>query len=453
MSWQAYCFLTKNYTRVTSPGDVRRSATSALHFYQNRQLDLYASKDAHRLSLRQLVFFGRQMNEERLIKSANYVRMELPVRIAHRIRDLQALPYVIVTQPEIAKVYELYWSAFDNRFRRFPEINNLSDNWKFCDLLETLLDEHAPVIPNLSLGLSLCSPHIPPDSLDAFMRRMLISRISRRVLAEHHLALSKSLGRDSVNSKDPHVGIIFTSLSVKRSVDKCAHLLRSRSHGIEDDNGEIIPSKGWPKVVVEGQLNARFAYIREHLEYILFELLKNAMRATGLKHRHDSTLPPIFATIVAGKDDVGIRITDQGGGLYSNGIQSPSDLFSFSHIRNATRMDDNRIGALRSASSKGVKATVAEQVGGWQAMEKGDRNAKDPERGAGIAPHQRMGLGLPMSNIFATYFGGSLQLVSLDGLGTDAYLRLPRLVGGWKTLTRGVIDLLKKGTNLEGIEV
>ncbi|KAI6119320.1 branched-chain alpha-ketoacid dehydrogenase [Pisolithus croceorrhizus] len=107
MSWQAYCFLTKNYTRVTSPGDVRRSATSALHFYQNRQLDLYASKDAHRLSLRQLVFFGRQMNEERLIKSANYVRMELPVRIAHRIRDLQALPYVIVTQPEIAKVYEV----------------------------------------------------------------------------------------------------------------------------------------------------------------------------------------------------------------------------------------------------------------------------------------------------------------------------------------------------------
>lgn len=436
MSWQAYCFLTKNYARASSPGDVRRSTTSALHFYQNRQLDLYTSKDAHRLSLRQLVFFGRHMNEERLIKSANYVRTELPVRIAHRIRDLQALPYVIVTQPEVAKVYELYWSAFD-KFRRFPEINNLSDNWKFCDLLETLLDEHAPVIPNLSLGLSLCSPHIPPDSLDSFMKRMLISRISRRVLAEHHLALSKSLGCDSVNSEDPHIGIVFTGLDVKRSVDKCAYLLRSRSYGIENDNGEVIPNKRWPEVVVEGQLDTRFAYIREHLEYILFELLKNAMRAIGLKHRHDTTLPPIYATIAAGKDDVSIRITDQGGGLYSNGIQSPSDLFSFSHIRNATRMNDNRIGALRSASSRGVKATVAEQVGGWQAMEeKGNRNGKDPERGAGITPHRRMGLGLPMSNIFATYFGGTLQLVSLDRWGTDAYLQLPKL-----------------GTNLEGIEV
>ena len=61
-------------------------------------------------------------------------------------------------------------------------------------------------------------------------------------------------------------------------------------------------------------------------------------------------------------------------------------------------MQDSKIGALRSASSRGVKATVAEQVG-----RVGAERGKDPERGAGIAPHQRMGLGLPMSNIFATW--------------------------------------------------
>lgn len=82
------------------------------------------------------------------------------------------------------------------------------------------------------------------------------------------------------------------------------------------------------------------------------------------------------------------------GGLTSASIQSPSALFSFSHVRNATRMDDDRLGALRTASSRGVKATVAEQVG--------SRQANDPETEAGIAPHQRIGLGLPMSNIFAT---------------------------------------------------
>ena len=41
------------------------------------------------------------------LQSANYVRTELPVRIAHRLRDLQALPYVVVTQEGVAKVYEV----------------------------------------------------------------------------------------------------------------------------------------------------------------------------------------------------------------------------------------------------------------------------------------------------------------------------------------------------------
>lgn len=41
------------------------------------------------------------------MQSANYVRTELPVRIAHRLRDLQTLPYVVMTQEGLAKVYEV----------------------------------------------------------------------------------------------------------------------------------------------------------------------------------------------------------------------------------------------------------------------------------------------------------------------------------------------------------
>jgi hypothetical protein len=36
------------------------------------------------------------------------------------------------------------------------------------------------------------------------------------------------------------------------------------------------------------------------------------MRATYFKHMHESTLPPIQITIVAGENDVAIRISDQG---------------------------------------------------------------------------------------------------------------------------------------------
>lgn len=72
-------------------------------------------------------------------------------------------------------------------------------------------------------------------------------------------------------------------------------------------------------------------------------------------------------------------------------------------------MDDQRLVLLRDASSnpKGIKATVEEQT-----------HSSVPT----------IGIGLPMSNIYATYFGGSLDLVSLDGWGTDVFVRLPKLV-------------------------
>ncbi|KAF8076416.1 branched-chain alpha-ketoacid dehydrogenase [Lyophyllum atratum] len=423
-----------------------RNESTALHFYQNRQLELYASKEAKRLTLRQLVFFGRSMDKDRLITSANYVRTELPIRIAHRLRDLQALPYVVVTQEGVAKVYELYWSAFE-QFRRYPPIRNLAENEEFCRFLTGILGEHGTVIPSLSLGLSLSSRFLPPDQLDSFMRRMLVSRISRRVLAEHHIALSEiHAGTHKESSEEPHVGIIFTGLDVRKSIERCVKLLRARPVGVEDHYGDAVQGTRWPEVVIDGHLDTKFPYIREQLEYIVFELLKNSMRATVVKHHGSPILPAIRATIVAGENDIGIRISDEGGGLLDsqNLIKTPSDLFSFSHIRNATRLEDSRLGVLRSFSTspQGIRATVGEQVGRWQndmltRVEHEIESSPDsPEKEAGVGPHPRIGIGLPMSNIFATYFGGSLELVSLDGWGTDVYLRLPKL-----------------GTNLEGIEV
>lgn len=41
------------------------------------------------------------------------------------------------------------------------------------------------------------------------------------------------------------------------------------------------------------------------------------MHATGLRHQDAATLPPIQATIVVGEDDVGVRISDQGGQIES----------------------------------------------------------------------------------------------------------------------------------------
>ena len=98
------------------------------------------------------------------------------------------------------------------------------------------------------------------------MRRMLVSRISRRVLAEHHIALSEAYkSRGEKANDDPHVGVIFTGLNVKLCVEHCANLLQQSPIWLED--GHADPDlTGWPKIQVDGHIETSFSYIREHLE-------------------------------------------------------------------------------------------------------------------------------------------------------------------------------------------
>lgn len=137
----------------------------------------------------------------------------------------------------------------------------------------------------------------------------------------------------------------------------------------------------------------------------------------------------------------------------SSDIQTPTDLFSFSHTRNATRMESSRLQSLRDVVEKegGIHATIEEQVQRWQrhAEVKREESSKNARQDI----HPRIGLGLPMSNVFARYFGGELELVSLDGWGTDVYLRLPKLVRVGRALHSTAFNVLSQGTNLEGIEV
>lgn len=93
-------------------------------------------------------------------------------RIAHRLRDMQRLPYVVVTNPHLSYVYELYYKAFE-RFRAIPEIKNLEDNDHYCDTLRKTLKEHLTVIPNLAMGVLECQGLVKPDEMDRFMNTLL----------------------------------------------------------------------------------------------------------------------------------------------------------------------------------------------------------------------------------------------------------------------------------------
>jgi pyruvate dehydrogenase kinase 2/3/4 len=151
-----------------------QNTSSAPQWRPSAALDEWVQRDARPISLRQLTFFGRTLTEERLISSANYVRMELPTRLAHRLRDMQTLPYIVVSNQNLSHVYELYYRAFE-RFRRISEVRSIQDNDRFCKIIKETLTEHLTVIPKLAMGVLEIQDYMLPEATDKFVTTMLRS--------------------------------------------------------------------------------------------------------------------------------------------------------------------------------------------------------------------------------------------------------------------------------------
>lgn len=80
-----------------------------------------------------------------------------------------------------------------------------------------------------------------------------------------------------------------------------------------------------PDFKVFGDKNLTFTYVPSHLHLILFEILKNSMRAVTEMHGKNAaaaddggsgSLPMIKIAIANGEEDVTIKVSDEGGGVF-----------------------------------------------------------------------------------------------------------------------------------------
>ncbi|AEO56825.1 hypothetical protein MYCTH_2302183 [Thermothelomyces thermophilus ATCC 42464] len=422
-------------------------------------LDEWVAREARPISLRQLMVFGRSLTESRLLSSANYVRTELPTRIAHRIRDMQQLPYVVVTNPHMNEVYDLYYTAFDT-FRKVREIKTLDDNDRFCKTIRSMLRAHLTVIPKLAMGILECNGLMDAAELDKFMNTILRSRISRRVIAEQHLALTETFHAPwffpgAKLSETEFIGEVFLKCIAKDVVSRCGKAVREilqRAYG---------PDVQLPEIHIDGHLDANFPYILSHLEYIIGELLRNSVQAVAERHQRRKDKdhpdpsrppPPIEVTICESQQHVIIRISDQGGGIPREVMPY---LWSFSKGPATGKILANLGKVPKMAAT--MQELQLEQHG--QAHD--DHEDKDNENrstsieGGEISrdinsslaslssrpPNLRLGMGLPLSRVYAEYWAGSLALHSLEGYGVDAFLQISKLGNKNEQLTtRATMD-------------
>jgi pyruvate dehydrogenase kinase 2/3/4 len=169
---------------------------------------------------------------------------------------------------------------------------------------------------------------------------------------------------------------------------------------VEGQQTSVLELRVAPEVGVFGKSELTFTYIPSHLDHMLFELLKNSMRAVvELQGAGKEPLPMIRVVIAEGQEDVTIKVSDEGGGIPRSGIHR-----IFTYLYTTATLPD---------------ATPSLEY-----------------QNDFYAPLAGLGYGLPISRLYARYFGGDLQVTSMEGYGTDAYLHLQRLGTTAETLPR-----------------
>ncbi|KAJ1947324.1 [Pyruvate dehydrogenase (acetyl-transferring)] kinase isozyme 2 [Kickxella alabastrina] len=154
-------------------------------------------------------------------------------------------------------------------------------------------------------------------------------------------------------------------------------------------------------------------YVPHHLYSMLFQLLKNALRATIEHHGKYGrrNMPSIKLIMSSGDEDVTFKISDEGGGIPLSQVDA-----IWSYLKTTTDLVSDPESAMQQqAAEVGSKAVKNSALSSITFMK---RASDMPLFGAGD--------GLPMTRQIARYFGGDLDLVSMEGVGTDAYLHLSR---------------------------
>ena len=322
-----------------------------------------------------------------------------------------------------------------------PEMHAYNNN--FTKLLETIKRRHDPTVTTVAQGVlewkrsqKRSSPHIGLD-VQQWLDRFYMSRIGIRFLIGQHVAL---------NTLEPHpdyVGIICTRANVRDIVHEA---IENARFVCEEHYGMF---RGPPvQLICAPELS--FAYVPGHLSHICFELLKNSLRAVVERYGpgDPDVIPPIKVIVSEGKEDITIKISDEGGGIPRSAIPL---IWTYMY----TTMQGQGLG--EDFSDTDFKAPMAGFGYGLPLS----RLVSEPVfTDAKVAPSEAMRLEEPAKPTYkkadlnfrpfiydnatnsttimltpslyrvlqyARYFGGDLKLISMEGYGTDVYIHLNRL--------------------------
>lgn len=263
-----------------------------------------------------------------------------------------------------------YYAVADDGKSWPPELEDYNN--RFAETLKKIKRRHDSVVTTIAQGILEYKRKRQRMQIDhniqAFLDRFYMSRIGIRMLIGQHIALTEQRQHSDPN----YVGIICTKTNVR---DLAQEAIENARFVCEDHFGLFDA----PKVQLVCKPDLNFMYVPGHLSHMLFETLKNSLRAVVETHGADKEDFPVTKVIVAeGKEDITIKISDEGGGIPRSAIPLVWT-YMYTTVDQTPNLDP-------------------------------DFNKSDFK-----APMAGFGYGLPISRLYARYFGGDLKLISMEG--------------------------------------
>ncbi|EDN94497.1 conserved hypothetical protein [Sclerotinia sclerotiorum 1980 UF-70] len=393
----------------------------------------YSHFPATGVSLRQMVQFGERPSTGTLFRASQFLSEELPIRLAHRVQELSDLPDGLNEMPSIQKVKEWYAQSFE-------EITTLPRPQLSSDVKERLMKPakingktskiltEATQNPSVMRGQYSSngngkesksasarryfatvedSTDWPPELHDYNQRfAQTLNHIKRR-----HDGVVTTVAQGILEYKRKRQRIICTKTNVR---DLAEEAIENARFVCEDHYGLFDA----PKIQLVCPPDLHFMYVPGHLSHMLFETLKNSLRAVVETHGQDKQDFPITKVVVAeGREDITIKISDEGGGIPRSAIPLVWT-YMYTTVDRTPSLDPD--------------------------FDKSDFKA----------PMAGFGYGLPISRLYARYFGGDLKLISMEGDNTSKTQSRPDIggtrIGSEDGLSRGLtLGLGHKQMNLK----
>uniref|UniRef100_A0A8C2I807 Protein-serine/threonine kinase n=1 Tax=Cyprinus carpio TaxID=7962 RepID=A0A8C2I807_CYPCA len=321
------------------------------------------------LSMKQFLDFGSTNACEKT--SFVFLRQELPVRLSNIMKEINLLPKRLLATPSVQMVQSWYVQSL---MEILEFLEKIEIKWvNFMKKKKTITTKGV-----IEYKEVFGQDPVTNQNIQYFLDRFYLSRISIRMLINQHTLVfdgaTNPVHPNTIGSIDPHCQVAEVVKDAYESAKmRCdQYYLSSPDLVLQELNTN---NRNQPINIV---------YVPSHLYHMLFELFKNAMRATIENHKEGCNFPPIQVMVAIGGEDLTIKMSDRGGGVP---FRKMENLFSYMYsTAPKPQMDDKQ-----------------------------------------RAPLAGFGYGLPISRLYAKYFQGDLQLYSMEGHGTDAVIHLKAL--------------------------